>query len=62
MAEAAVEATVVATEMVPLDAAATNATSVTNLGTLRASARRIKIFATAATESGILRKTANRLL
>lgn len=54
------EATVDANEKVVSFEAETNATSVTNLDTLHANAKKTKTFATVATVLDILRKTANR--
>ena len=49
-------------ETVVLDVDERSASNATNLDILRASARRIRIFATAATVSVILRKTVSRLV
>lgn len=60
VAEVALEETVDVIEKVAFVAGVTSATSATNLGTLRASAKKIKIYATAAKVLGISQKTANR--
>lgn len=57
-----VEETVAVTGMAVLAVEERNASSVTNLDTLRASAKRIKIFAIVATVWGTLQKTVNRLV
>lgn len=59
-AEVAVEEIVAVIGMVVSAVVEKNASSATNSDTLRASAKRIRIFATAAMASGTLRKTASR--
>lgn len=58
--EVEVEEIVAVTEMVVSAVGERNASSATNLDTLRASAKRIRIFATAAMVSDTLRKTVSR--
>lgn len=53
---------IAATGMVVLDAVERNASSATSLDTLHANARKIRIFATVAMVSDILRKTVSRLV
>lgn len=58
--EVEVEEIVAATEMVVSAVGERNASSATNSDTLRASAKRIRIFATAAMVSDTLQKTVSR--